>query len=316
MTKWVVLIGLLLYGVFLTQCTVPEAKDESVATLVLASDFLTANDTLIFRDFEKEHQLRVRIRHMSTDSIISHFRAYGYNSSFDGVLLYSTYNLHRLSKAEVLHVLPEFVREQPAAIRAPKNDWLVVGFDPYVLEQADSGAVIQTYNELTYGSKWTSVLNHEERAAFEASVLHQFGRSGRYKSFTWLSSMYTQMNGSTSDSVTHADFTLNRFSKMQDTKHRFTIPNQVRGGVFYDGIGIGAIRHSAHYSTVCDLIAFYLNPHYNQKLNGRLHLFPIASPNNHSDFDYQNDYPILFRCSPNQCVRHYRDLERMWLKLE
>src|SRR5690606_35487537 len=201
-------------------------------------------------------------------------------------------------------------------IRSPKNDWIVLSFDPYVLQQADSGAVISTYNELTYGPKWDPVLTGDEQAAFEASVLHQFGRSGRVKSYTWLESMYRQMDGTVNDSLGHSGFKLNRFSKLQLETQRFTVPNQVRGGTFYDGIGIGALRHSRNYTIVSELITYYLNPHYNQKLAGRLQTFPIESPKGRADISWQNDYPIFFRCSPNQCVRHYRDLERVRKKYE
>lgn len=298
-----------------SSCSIQEVKDYHPDELILASDFLDASDSLIFRDYEKSSGIRVRIVHLSSDSIIRHFEQYGYNSQFDGVFLNSSYTLNRLSKKEILHPLSDKIKEQPVAIRSPKNDWIVLSYDPYILQQADSGTVIQTYNELTYGARWARILTSDEQAAFEASVLHQFGRSGRAKSFTWLQSMNEQMNTSNPDSSGIAGFALNRFSKIDLATKRYTIPNQVRGGAFYDGLGIAALRHSSNYTVINELIEFYLNPHYNQKLAGRMQAFPIESPKGRSDFSWQNEYPIFFRCSPNQCVRQYRDLERVRMKL-
>lgn len=287
---------------------------ERVRTIVLASDFLHAKDSSVFKDYYHEKGIKVYIKHLSTDSIIKHIERYKYNSEFDGVFMYSSFTLNRLSKEKCLHPFPEEMKEHPLSYRSPSNDWVVLGLDPYILQMADSGEVINTYNELTFGNKWKPVLNDEELASFQASVIHQFGRKGFNKSFPWLKKMNDQMTWQLNDSVALSDFTLTRYTKLNDS-NKFTIPNQNRGGAFYDGIGIAPIVQSKHYLAISDLALFYMNSHFNQRLNYFIHAFPFETPRGHSSYSYQNSYPLFFRCSPNECVIHYRELEKFVKKL-
>lgn len=312
-SKFITLIILILS---LSNCTIPEVKEIDKGFVVIASDFLHPKDTLLFENFKKLKGIKVIIKHMDADSIQAHYKKYRYNSKIDGVLMYSSYEMNELSKANALQILPPTYSEIHVSFRAPKNDWMAIGLDPYVLDFGDSSAQKASYNELTYGTKWKPVLSKEASAAFYASVIHQFGRKNLHKSKKWLQAMYDHSNSSISDSLQTSNMTLNRFSKARPEKHNFTMPNQQKGGAFYDCIGIGIISQSDKYVLVDQLIEYVLKPHNNQILLGKISFYPILNPDNHADYKYQNEYPRMFKCSPNKAVREYRTMERILKKLD
>ena len=311
------IIFIVLFSIsLLSSCSIPEVQESKKGSLIIASDFLSSKDSTVFRNFEKSTKINVYIKHLSTDSIIKHLKHFGYNSKFDGVLLFSSYSMNRLSNLDFLNDLPAQFSEQPIALRSPKNDWICVGFDPYVIDFGDSTTEKISYNELTYEKRWKTELSKEQSAAFYASVLHQFGRKQLAKSMTWLQAMKNHELSSQNDSLSIANFTLNRHSIAKTKKSNFIIPNQEKIGVFYDGIGIGIITHSRKYTELERLINYLMIRHNNQEIMAKLNLFPAENPDNRSAHGYQNEYPKLFRCSPNKCVREYRDLERVLMKLK
>ncbi len=300
----------------LGSCSVPEVKSQKKSYIILASDFLHPKDSILFENFTKQQHIKVKIKHLSTDSILSHFAYYGYNSKFDGVLMYSSYTLNKLSKAHILQPLSIELENVPKGSRSPYNDWMVFGFDPYVLDFGKGQTKLYTYNELTHNFKWEPVLTKEQTAAFFASVIHQFGRNNIHKSMNWLRTMNDHMHWAPNDTLPKANFTLSRHSKARQSKHHFITPNQARLGTFYDGIGIASIKHSRKYVEITQLQQYVLNSYNNQVMTGKLGIFPLEDPKSHSDYKFHNNYPAFFRCTPYEASKEYRDMEKIMNKLD
>lgn len=310
-------LSFLVLLIALESCSIPEVQPSSKSVIVLASDFLYPRDSALFLNFEKQQNIKVKIKHLSTDSIISHFAHYRYNSQFDGVLMHSTYSLYKLSKEKVLHPLSSQLEQAPKGAKSPKNDWLVFGLDPYVIDFGRGETKNIAYNEFTHDVSWEPVLTKDESAAFFASVLHQFGRNNIHKSVKWLQEMKDHMRLSEStDTLPKASFTLTRFSHAQRVYNHFVLPTQGRIGVFYDGIGVASIQHSKKYAEITALQLYLMKGFNNQAITGKLFLFPIDNPNGHSDFKFQNNYPSFFRCTPFEAAKEYRDVQRVLRKLD
>ncbi|MBX2950031.1 MAG: hypothetical protein KF704_12195 [Crocinitomicaceae bacterium] len=301
----VALILLSLHG-----CNTPVVESKKPKRLYIASDFLTPADSILFKDFKKRERIKIVILPMSVDSIVAHYNEKKYNSTFDLVLMKSTYALDFLAKNNVLHTIEETHTWENKGFVAPQSDWMILGLDPYVITGAEKNRGFQ-YNELTYGKKWKNELNQKEMAAFQASVLFQFGRKNMNKSLTWLEKIEGQ-TATPGDTVQTAPYVLSRLSHVQKDGKLFVYPNQsIKFGVFYDGVGVGIIRQASKYTAALSFISYYSNLVYNQKLCNRLHLLPVQNPNGMSSFSYQNDYPILFRCTPRDMVMQFRDLKRI-----
>lgn len=310
--RWILFTGLI--SLILTACNTTALESGKPNSLCIASDFLTPADTVFFKGFQKKKGIKIYIRPLSADSIISHFKAYGYNSQFDMVLLQSTIHLHQLSENQLLHPITESEILKHEKFIAPKNDWMVLGLDPYVITDTVPHRSFQ-YNDLTYGKKWKNELNDDEMAMFQAAVLFQFGRKNIQKSFSWLEKI-NQQTATGKDSVAVASYALSRLSKIHSEKQLFIYPNQTSNhGVFYDGVGVGIIRHSSKYVAATSFIDYYTNIVFNQKLCNNLHILPLTNPNGMSKFSYQNDYPMLFRCTPRLAVGQIRNVERIRKRL-
>ena len=297
------------------QCKVDEPSFPKDSVLVIASDFLTEKDTNLFVDFTKKNNVQIKIMEGSSDSILALSKQLTYNTPFDAVLLKSTYTLNKFSEAKVLQPLLSTYNESLIQDRSPRNDWVVFGYDLFILDHGDTTIEISTYNELTFGKKWLqSMKSKTDYAAFYSSVLFQFGPRRRNKAIEWLNEFHAQMMTENLDSISPAAYSLNRYSIAKTNKHNIKIPNQVRGGTFYDGWGLGIIYQSKNYAILEKLMHHISNPHFNQTINARLHMYPCEDPKGTSDFEYQNDYPLLYRCNPNQMVRQYRDLDKIFKK--
>lgn len=299
------LVLLLVYG-----CNSTILKSTKPKRIYIASDFLTRSDTTLFNDFRKKEQIKVVILPMSVDSIVAHYKQYKYNSKFDLVLLKTTQGLAILSKNNVLHPISESHLWENIGFVSPNSDWLSIGLDPYIATGLKERRAFQ-YNEFTYGLKWEKVLDDEEMTSFESSVMYQFGRNHLDKSVRWLKKLNSQI-ANPRDTLEHAPFYLTRLSKVKEGKEIYVYPNQImKYGAFYDGIGVGIIRHSTKYTAALSFIQLYTKSLYNQKLCGRLHLLPVMNPEGKSPYAYQNNYPMLFRCSPRNAVSNFRDLKRI-----
>ena len=67
----------------ITACSIETAKPVKSEALVIASDFLHEADTMLFDDFSKKNNIRLIIRHLSVDQMITEMESKGYNSGID-----------------------------------------------------------------------------------------------------------------------------------------------------------------------------------------------------------------------------------------
>lgn len=311
-----VIFSLLLLS--LTDCNTPSVTSKKPEKLYIASDFLTPEDSLMFNGFRKKEQVRVIILPMSTDSIVKHYRQFRYNSKFDMVFMRSTYSLDQLSSNGVLHVIDESYQWEEKGLVAPASDWIILGLDPYVIAGMDEQRGFQ-YNELTYGPKWKNELNDEEFASFQAAVMFQFGRKNISKSLAWLRKIDDRTLKATdaNDSTGIVPYCLTRLSKAREEGMNYVYPSQShKFGAFYDGMGVGITRHASAYSAALSFIRHYSNLVYNQRLCNRLHILPVQDPKDLSSYVYQNEYPMLFRCTPRAAAPHFRDLPKIRGRIE
>jgi hypothetical protein len=291
-------------------CNTTSVGSSKPKRLYIASDFLTPKDSVFFSGFSKKEDIKVLILSMSADSIVSHYKQFGYNSKFDLVLMKSTYSLNLLSKAKVLHTIPEENKPKEIGFASLDSDWIILGVDPYVISGLESKRDFQ-YNELTFGKKWKRVLTQEEMASFQVSVLFQFGRKNLSKSVKWLEKIENQSTNQ-NDTIEVAPYFLSRLSLVRKQGKEYVYPNQSRKfGAFYDGIGMGVVRHGSKYTTSLSLIEYYSNIVHNQRLCNKLNILPIQNPKGMSSFLYQNEYPLLFRCTPYKATPLFRDLKRI-----
>ena len=123
----------LILGLVLVACKIEEAKPEISRKLVLASDFLEAKDTVLFKRFSKKTGIRLKILNLNASQIAQKLKKEGYNSSIDLVFVKSLNSVKTLDKTKFQELDANFLREKTPSLKAFKNaTWLVAGLDPFV----------------------------------------------------------------------------------------------------------------------------------------------------------------------------------------
>jgi hypothetical protein len=311
-------ISIISFVLVLASCSIDEATAPEKGCLIIASDFLETKDSSLFKNFSELKKIKITIKHLTTDSILSHFKKFNYTTKFDAVLLKSSYSLHQLSNAGVLHELPQKVHiETKIDLKnvSSKNNWLAIGYDPYVLDFGDSLAVSMNYSELIKTKKWNPVLEKNEVIPFYSSLIEFYGRKKRNKAFEFISEMDVYRKWSKKDSLKLALYTLNKFSISHKTINQYSFPNQNGSGVFYDCIGFGIISHSSHFIECTTLINYLVRQQNNQAFTGNISVFPLINPNGRADYSYQNNYPKLANCPPREVAKQFRNVHRILKKI-
>jgi len=160
----------LFLGLVLVACKIEEAKPEISKKLVLASDFLEAKDTVLFKRFSKKTGIRLKILNLNASQIAQKLKKEGYNSSIDLVFVKSLNSVKILDKTKFQKLDANFLREKTPSLKAFKNaTWLVAGLDPFVfLYDPNFYTGKKNYRDLSKNFTWASPQSIEELAVLGA----------------------------------------------------------------------------------------------------------------------------------------------------
>jgi ABC-type Fe3+ transport system substrate-binding protein len=160
----------LFLGLVLVACKIEEAKPEISKKLVLASDFLEAKDTVLFKRFSKKTGIRLKILNLNAGQIAQKLKKEGYNSSIDLVFVKSLNSVKILDKTKFQELDANFLREKTPSLKAFKNaTWLVAGLDPFVfLYDPNFYTGKKNYRDLSKDFTWASPQSIEELAVIGA----------------------------------------------------------------------------------------------------------------------------------------------------
>ncbi len=174
----------LFLGLVLVACKIEEAKPEISRKLVLASDFLEAKDTVLFKRFSKKTGIRLKILNLNASQIAQKLKKEGYNSSIDLVFVKSLNSVKILDKTKFQELDANFLREKTPSLKAFKNaTWLVAGLDPFVfLYDPNFYTGKKNYRALSKNFSWASPQSIEELAVLGAhnSILFKKKDSVQY----------------------------------------------------------------------------------------------------------------------------------------
>jgi hypothetical protein len=166
----------LFLGLVLVACKIEEAKPEISKKLVLASDFLEAKDTVLFKRFSKKTGIRLKILNLNASQIAQKLKKEGYNSSIDLVFVKSLNSVKILDKTKFQKLDANFLREKTPSLKAFKNaTWLVAGLDPFVFSYIpDSTKTAKNYSDLSTNFTWASPQSSEQ---FSVLLAHRGSHS-------------------------------------------------------------------------------------------------------------------------------------------
>lgn len=253
----------LFLGLVLVSCKIEEAKPEISKKLVLASDFLEAKDTVLFKRFSKKHKLHLKIINLSAGEIAQKLKKEGYNSSIDLVFVKSLYSVKILDKTKFQKLDANFLREKTPSLKSFKNaTWLVAGLDPYVFSYIpDSTKTAKTYSALSTNFTWASPQSKDE---FSVLLAHRGSHSKKdakwKKGFIKNNVAFNSENDSVQNRqflvIKHSFFIKNK-SLSQNKKRVLLFPKEKKTACYADRWCFAVVDQAKNYESAETFLVYY-----------------------------------------------------------
>ena len=314
----------LLVGCFLivcfSACNLEQAHVNRKQYLVIASDCLYPNNIELFKRFEKLEGIKVRILHLTPDSIKYKLKSEGLNCTIDAVILSSVFDMNELDKAHLLQPIQKesFPEELSIKHLSKTKTWAGIGIDPYILiTRGDTLQKIKTYRNLLRESSWcTDLKNESDWYPFYSFVVNKNDSKSKFNAKDWITQFKSneQKSHLFIDSLGPCKVNLTTYSRYKTNqsdsnsiykKGKLVFPNQHIGGSYYNMVCFGIIKQAPNYTNGIKFFQYILQKTVNERLNNVLNKFPINS-NKTSIYDYQQN--LRFKknhTSPVQLITNY-----------
>ena len=253
----------LFLGLILVACKIEEAKPEISKKLVLASDFLEAKDTVLFKRFSKKTGIRLKILNLNASQIAQKLKKEGFNSTIDLVFVKSLSSVKTLDKTKFQKLDVNFLREKTPSLKAFKNaTWLVAGLDPYIFSYIpESTKTAKTYSALSTNFSWASPQSNDE---FSVLLAHRGSHSKKdakwKKGFIKNNVAFNSENDSVQNRqflvIKHSFFIKNK-SLSQNKKRVLFFPNEKKTACYADRWCFAVVDQAKNYESAKTFLVYY-----------------------------------------------------------
>lgn len=269
----------------LYSCEIESAKPPKEKYLIIASDYLTPSDTLIFQEFSKQKKISVKILNMSPSKIIGTFRNKNYNTGIDLIMLKSMTDVLDFNKKEILHPLKKSVHfnENQSDYSSEKYNYIGFGYDPFIVALQKNGPrSIRMYNDLTR-HKFSTDLSNKEMIPMLAPILEKMKKVDANK---WVKKFVisSQIDTIYNDSIIQTLPILTNFStfKNNDYKEIFKdkiciFPNTKSTGTFYNLRTFTIAVQAENFEEALAFVHYFSESSANSFINRELYTIGIFS---------------------------------------
>ena len=312
---------LLIIPVFwLGGCYVESAKPMEDKQLVIVSDYLNAEDTLLFENFKEKHNVDVIIRSMTANELIGYMRNARHNSGLDIIMMKSLYDVLHLQKQDVLHQFGanEKMFNLDTSFISTNYNFAGIGFDPFMTYRAiDTALVIKNVKELAQVEHYSS-LSEKSKIVLFSELRRKVGRATFYSwGKNWVPKGHDIELGKV-DSLTNPGLpVVGLYSNLQSIDS--LTQNKVISSFLYDDEErnpynlrtICIINQSEHYTLARKFITFYRNPGHNDDLSLKLQIIPLFFELSERTFNFTPN-----TVNPEKQMQYYTITERIINKLD
>jgi hypothetical protein len=280
------LVFFLLLAVFMQRCTLEEASIPSERELYIASDYLQAEDSILFEKFARQHGIRIHIEQLDAQVIYQQLHKDGPQSEIDLILLESEFDVHRLAVAELLQPWPKDFTLPGYLEKYTSVRYHFVGFamDPYVITAAAGSPPIKTYNDLIHHD-FSDELSEADRINLLAPISRKMDKG---KAETWINaySAHGKIPSSGRDTIITALPRLMKrsayYALPRDTsaseKAAMRILTSGKYGSFYNLRTFCIAQQCSNYAEALVFAEYFLKSEKNQFLCEKMHLVPATNP--------------------------------------
>ncbi len=250
----------------LSSCGLETAKTAKNTEVIIASNFLFPQDARYYKGFKKCTGIRVKIVHLTSDSINKHLLKFGYNSEFDLVFVNSLKDVKRLQNIKYHQFEYNFAKSELDLFKPIlKNRWLVAGIDPYVFSYfPDSTERPKTYKDLTNNFLFATP-NDDELDVFLAQIKYHLRKNKKGSFKKWKANFVRNqvIYDSGTDSSSSRQFLflkaslLKTDSTLMKSKGRtIYFPNQTKKGFYADRYAISIVEQAKNFENAKRLLLF------------------------------------------------------------
>ncbi len=313
----------------MVSCGLETARPSKEQELVIASDFLTKNDLLLFHSFEEKYGVTIRLKSISSDSIHKHLNHYGYASRIDLVFLRSALDFCELESENLLHSIDNNTLSTriPEKYQGKNGSWFGLSIDPYIIvHRKDSVSSISNYKDLLKFPVWTTNLRESNQLeAFYTGILHR-GRSNKQQTVEFVESLETKrtkIKRSIDSTFTFPPLLTNYSAFYSDTnvmrsrykKLKLIFPNQRNGGTMFELRAISIVKQATNYTNALEFVFYLSEEGNNQRINNWWNTFPVGASLDRS-FEYQNQRFKLFSTAPRKWCKQLKKAKLVTEKKE
>lgn len=314
----------------ISSCVIETAKKPKRQVVTIYSDCIGKSEISIFRKFQKKEHIKVKIVHLSTDSIIEKITREGVNSTADILLFKSLYGTFKATKLKLFQPwkswkMNELVHKNH---KSKNGTWYGIGINPYVfISKNDSLSTIESIGELFYPNyldKWSSDLETSSHLLplFAPILFNKNYRESKSWISTFTRNQHTQLNEMDKNGipVMTADILLSTyqsFYKMSerndslDLQLQLVFSNQNKRGAFYNLITVGIVKQARNFENAKLLLEYIASASVNEKLNNVWKTFPISLHTRTHPFAYQNTYFKIASISSSKMFQKYDFLNEL-----
>lgn len=302
MMKSLVFLSCIILFVGISACNIEKARPSKSQHLFIASDCLSAEDTVLFRSFVNNSGIKIKIQHFSADSLKSRLQEEGVDTEIDVVVLSSTYDMHNFEKSNLLQRMQpdELPINLSARFISNSKKWAGIGIDPYVLiTLKDTTGKIRMYKDLTSNHKWCTTLStNADWYPFYATIVQKMDPKKDYNAYNFIKQLQANNIGvlSEKDSILQCNIFLTSYSSYRSSeviqktrfkKGKLIFPNQRIGGSFYNMRSFGIVHQARNYKNALSFFDYLTNESVNKRINNHWKTFPTVI-NQESPYSYQN----------------------------
>jgi hypothetical protein len=320
-----VLLLFSIFSVLIAGCRLETAKPSSKQYLLLATDCLNSKDHFLFKSFEKQSGIKVRILHLSTDEIVTKLKTEGINTEIDCILLSSVVEMDRISHLKTLQKIASDSLPEVLGTKYISKDrsWFGLGFDPYVIVTlGESSRKIRDYSDLKTVDSWcTDLQSKKELFPFYAYVAHKTQPTSLISEEEWIDNFNAKKIKTLekADTLIYSTVLFTKYSsfltKSNNTlkvykKGKVLFPNQRHGGVYYDMPCFAIVKQARNFTNAMFFLRAIYTYRLNGKINRQLNTFPL-SPDAAIKGSYQTIRFKRYSRAPIQLTETYSDVQNI-----
>jgi len=305
--KWFYLL-LISFLLGTSACTIESAHVPENRELIIASNYLTLSDTILFTSYEKTEKVEITLMCLTTEQILNRLNNMEASANIDLLLLNSLGDVNKFNKEGVLHPT-DYSYMAPEALNSYASNqynYLGFGIDPFILSYDKGGKnTIFTYNDLTR-HPFQNCVEHGDLPILLAPTLEKLKK---VDGNNWIKKFmaYSTDCGNCSDSLNLPVLSkYSYFVEQNSQQHDFIFPSRNTTGCFYDLRAACIVNQASNYSEAKFFVFHLTKEEVNIVWNEHMHTLSAFSTN--TNFR-------KYQTRSSRLIPYYSMIERVLSKL-